>query len=152
MTDARDLFVVIVGTFVTVGLSIGVVGFLSATTAESRFLDTAAGGAEQFGPVAVEIAHFGALVTVLFCSPILAAALGVLSGARLHDRTASTVVAGGGALVGFTLLASIAIVLTNLGTAEGTAPLFSQPLLFGAGAVVTGLTGAVSGLLGSVLY
>lgn len=152
MSDTKELFVVIVGCFAAVGLALGVVGFLSADIAQSRFLDPAGQGVEQFGSFAVDIVHFGLLVTVLFGAPVLAAVLGVLAGARLHDRGASIAVGGGGALVGVVVLAVLSVTLTNQGTTAGTAPLFSQPLLFATATTMTAATGGIAGLLGSLLY
>ena len=152
MTDAKDLFVVTVGLFAAVGLALGVVGLLSAGAAQTRFVEEAGGAAEEFGVAFLSVVHFTLLGVVLFLSPVLAAAVGVVSGTRLHDRMSAAAVAGGGSFVGFLLMAGLAVPLTNLGSGLASVPVASVPELFGAGAILTALVGAVAGVLGSLLY
>lgn len=150
MASGTDLFVVTVGLFAVVGLALGTLGFVSAGVAQTQFVDEADGDAERFGIVFLSVVHFGFLSAVLFLSPVLAGAIGVLSGSQLHDRLRAGAVAGGGSLLGALLLVGIALPLTNLGSGVADAPVVYQLLV--AGPVLSGVVGAIAGVLGSLLY
>lgn len=152
MSDASDHLVVTIGVFGTVGLALGVIGFLAAGVAQARFVDAAGGSAEQFGPVFLNVVHFGVLVTAMFVAPVLAGALSTFSGANIHDRGRSVGVGAAGSLVGYLLLVPLAVTLTNFGAPDAAAPLVGNWSLLGGGAVATAFVGAVGGLLGSLLY
>lgn len=152
MASATDLFVVTVGLFAVVGLALGTLGFMSAGVAQTQFVDQAGGAAEEFGVAFLSVVHFGFLSAVLFLSPVLAGAVGVLSGSQLHDRLRAGAVAGGGSLVGAALLVGIAVPVLNAGSEVASAPFVGEPVLLAVGIVLTGVVGTIAGVLGSLLY
>jgi hypothetical protein len=143
----------IVATFAAVGVALGVVGYVAADWARTQFVTAATGSApETFGPVFLALSTFQTTVTLFFAGPVVAATLGLLSGSRFPDATTAGAVAGGGALVGFFLMAGFGLVGLSLLSGPGTGQTYALggavgPLLLSG--VATAATGGVAGILGS---
>ena len=153
LPSARRQIGLIVGTFAAVGLALGVVGFVAADWARTQFV-TAATGTDPatFGPVFVALSTFQTTITLFFAGPVVAATLGLLSGSRFADAGTAGLVAAGGALVGFFVMAGAGLAGLSLVSGPGTGQTYSlagaaSPLLLSG--VATALTGGVAGVLGS---
>jgi len=154
LPSARRQIGLIAATFATVGLALGAVGFVTAGWARTQFVTGATGSApETFGPVFVALSTFGTTVTLFFAGPVLAAALGLLSGSRFAAPTAAAGVAAAGTLVGFFVMAGVGLVGLSIPSGAGTEQTYALgqavgPLLLSG--VATAATGAVAGALGSL--
>jgi hypothetical protein len=143
----------VVGTFAAVGVALGLVGFVAVDWARTQFVAAATGAdPATFGPVFVALAAFQTTVTLFFAGPVVAAALGVLSGSRFADARRAAGVGGGGALVGFFLMAGLGLVGLSLPSGTGTEQTYALeaalgPLLLSG--VATAASGGVAGVLGS---
>jgi hypothetical protein len=143
----------IVAVFALVGAALGAVGVVVGDWARTQFV-TGATGADPatFGPVFLALSVFQTTVTLFFAAPVLAAALGLLSGSRFADATAAAGVAGGGSLVGFFAMAGVGLLGLSTLSGAGTGQIYALrsavgPLLLSAAA--TTVTGAGTGALGS---
>lgn len=154
LPSARRQVGLIVATFATVGVALGVVGFVTADWARTQFVTAATGSTPAtFGPVFVALSTFQTTVTLFFAGPVLAAALGLLSGSRFAAPTPAAGVAAAGALVGFFAMAGFGLVGLSLPSGGGTQQTYALgqavgPLLLSGAA--TAATGGVAGALGSL--
>jgi len=153
LPSARRQVALIVGTFTAVGLALGVVGFVAADWARTQFV-TAATGTDPatFGPVFVALSVLQTTIALFFAGPVVAAALGLLSGSRFADAGTAGLVAAAGALVGFFVMAGAGLAGLSLVSGPGTGQTYPLagavgPLLLSG--VATAVTGGVAGLLGS---
>lgn len=153
LPSVRRQIGLIVAVFALVGVALGVVGVVAGDWARTQFV-TGATGAEPatFGPVFLALSVFQTTVTLFFAGPVLAAALGLLSGSRFADASAAAGVGGGGTLVGFFAMAGIGLLGLSTLSGVGTGQIYSLraavgPLLLAG--VATTLTGGVAGALGS---
>ncbi|WP_251344014.1 hypothetical protein [Haloplanus halophilus] len=153
LPSARRQVGLIVGAFAAVGVALGVVGFVVSRWARTQFV-TAATGADPttFGPVFLALSTFQTTVTLFFAGPVVAAALGLLSGSRFADAGTGGLVAAAGALVGFFVMAGAGLAGISLLSGPGTGQTYALagavgPLLLSG--VATAATGGVAGLLGS---
>lgn len=143
----------IVGVFATVGVALGVVGFVAVDWARTQFVTGASGSdPATFGPVFVALVAFQTTVTLFFIGPALAAALGLLSGSRFTDRQRAGVVGAAGALVGFFVMTGLGLLGLSVPSGAGTEQTYALggalgPLLLSG--VATAASGGVAGVLGS---
>ncbi|MFB6102720.1 MAG: hypothetical protein ABEJ73_09155 [Haloplanus sp.] len=153
LPSARRQGGLIVGAFAAVGVALGIVGFVAVDWARTQFVTAATGSApETFGPVFVALSVFQTTITLFFAGPVVAAALGLLSGSRFADVWTATGVAAGGALVGFFVMAGFGLLGLALPSGTGTAQTYALgtavgPLLLSG--VATAATGGAAGALGS---
>lgn len=145
----------IVATFAAVGVAVGVVAFVTADWARAQFV-VGAGGAQpaEFGPVFVALSMFQTTVTMFFAGPVVAAAVGLLSGSRFRKWTTAAGVTAAGTLVGFFLMTGIGLLGLGLVSGPGTGQTYALgaalgPLLLSA--VATALAGGCAGVVGSRL-
>ena len=152
LPSARRQIGLIVATFATVGVALAVVGFVAVDWARTQFVVAATGtDPATFGPVFVAVSTFQTTVTLFFAGPVLAAALGLLSGSRFVAPTAAAGVAAAGTLAGFFLMAGVGLVGLSVPSGAGTGQTYALgqavgPLLL---SVATAATGGVAGALGS---
>jgi hypothetical protein len=152
--SARRQVSLIVGAFGVVGAAFGVVGFVVSDWALTQFVTAATGSTpETFGPVFVSLSVFQTTVTLFFAGPILAATVGLLAGSRFADAGTAGVVAGGGTLLGFFLMAAAGLAGIALLSGPGADQTYTLsaalgPLLLSGAA--TAATGGVTGVFGSL--
>jgi hypothetical protein len=123
--------------------------------ARLQFIDAAAGQSPAtFGPVFVAAVAVQTTVTTFLIGPVVGALLGFLVGSRHPDLRSAVVVSGGGALLGFYLMAGLALVgvlggLSGVGTGQvyGVRQVLGPFVLSGVPALVAG---GVAGALGSL--
>lgn len=142
----------LVAVFAAVGLALGVVGFLTLSWAQTRFVVTAGGASpSQFGPVFVGLVFFQTVGTHLALGPVLSVLLGTLAGSRFPETGRAAAVAGAGTALGSLLMAVLALAVTGLaGVAQGVG--FGTALVpIVATAVVGGGAGAAGGAVGASL-
>ncbi|WP_338741853.1 hypothetical protein [Haloplanus salilacus] len=154
LPSARRQIGLIVATFAMVGVALGAVGFVTVDWARTQFVTAATGSnPATFGPVFVALSTFQTTVTLFFAAPVLAAALGLLSGSRFAVPTVAAGVAAAGALIGFFVMTGVGLVGLSLPSGAGTGQTYALggavgPLLLSG--VATAVTGGVAGALGSL--
>jgi hypothetical protein len=120
MARAPRVAGLVVAVFAAVGLALGLVGYLTLSWAQARFVAGAGGGANEFGPVFVGLVSFQTAATQMALAPVLSALLGTLAGSRFADVTRAVAVTGGSAAAGCLVMTVLAVAVTGLaGAAQG---------------------------------
>lgn len=143
----------VAGTFVLVGLGVGVAATLMTGWAEVTFATEAGGDAERFGPIFVAQLYLAVTAAALFGAPLLAGVLGLLVGSRAHSSTDAAASCGVGSAVGALGygIGVVGIVVLSRGAAASQAYAVGDAVgpILGI-AVVTGAVGALAGVAGLI--
>ncbi|MFB6304062.1 MAG: hypothetical protein ABEH47_02765 [Haloferacaceae archaeon] len=155
MATAGRVFGLIVGVFAVLGVALGASGYLALDWARTQFL-VAAGGAtpSQFGPVFVALVAFQTTVSGFLVGTAVAGLVGTMAGSRFPDVGTAALVAGGGSLVGFYLMAGVVVLVLTLVGGPGTGQVYGPgqaagPLLLAG--VPAAVAGGAGGAVGSSL-
>ncbi len=139
--------------FAGFGIALGLLAFISGSWAQSQLI-TDAGGAAEFGPVFIAVAYLQTAIVILLLGPVIAAlAAGLLGPVFSSPKLA---LAGGGiaSLVGFYIMAviALAILVLSKGPEAQQAFSFTQVLvpMLTAG-IPTAIMGSLISALSSAL-
>lgn len=142
----------IVGVFALVGLGVGGSAYVGITWLAGLF-DAGAAPTEN---AAVGIIFLHTVILPFALGALLAGATGFVAGRAVTDRLEAAAIAGGGAFVGFYLLAGLAIlaallVVITASGGGGEGPFTPADLVapIAKSSVIVGLVGAASGYLGA---
>lgn len=155
MAREVDTLAGIIAVFGTVGLGTGLTGYNTMAWAQSQFLTAAGGSAREFGPIFVALVYFQGANVAFFLGPVVATLAGLLFGTRMRDRRTAAAVAGGGALVGFYLMALLTVLLSSLAlSAQGASQSFGLlqalvPIVLAG--IPTAIAGTIAGYVGPML-
>lgn len=143
--------------FATVGVGLGLSGYLSVDAAQQQF--TSSGDGSGFGQVFVGLIMLQSGFTMFLLGPVVAASAGLLNGVVGKDQISSAIGTSAGTLVGFYLMVILGVYIMAMavdlgsggggGSSTGNPGNILQPVLV-AGAPTT-IVGAVSSFVGSQL-
>lgn len=151
MAAAGRVFWLVVAVFAVLGVALGTSGYLAMDWARTQFL-VAAGGTtpSRFGPVFVALVAFQTTVSQFLVGTAVAGLVGTMAGSRIPEARTAGLVAGGGSLVGFYLMALVGVFLLTRAGGAGTEQVYSLGQAVGP-LLVAGVPAAVAGGLGGVV-
>lgn len=152
MASAGRVFGLVVAVFAVLGVGLGASGYLAVDWARTQFL-VAAGGTtpSRFGPVFVALVAFQTTVSAVLVGTAVAGLVGAMAGSRFPEARTAGLVAGGGSLVGFYVMAALAVLFVTSVGGPGTDQIYAPAqalmslLLAGGPAAVAGGAGGVLG-------
>jgi len=135
--------------FAVFGIALGILSFISGSWAQSQLI-TDAGGATEFGPVFIAVVYLQIAIVIFLLGPVIAALTAGIFGRVLAQPKLALVAGGFTSLIGFYIMASIALVFLVLskGTEAQQALSFTQALF---PMLVAGIPTAIMGSLISAL-
>ncbi|RLM34092.1 MULTISPECIES: hypothetical protein [unclassified Haloarcula] len=143
--------------FATVGVGLGLSGYLSVGAAQQQFIGS--GDGSGFGQVFVGIIMLQSGFTMFLLGPVVASSAGLLNGIVGQDQISSTIGTSAGTLLGFYVMVVLGVYIMVMaadfgsggggGSSTGSASNILQPVL--AAGVPTTIVGAVSSFVGSQL-
>ncbi|MFB6127516.1 MAG: hypothetical protein ABEJ79_09535 [Halolamina sp.] len=138
-----------VALFAVVGVGIAVVGYVVVDWAAVQFVRAAGGSAvAEFGPVFVAATALATTAGAFAVGVGFAAVVGALVGSRFPQPRTAAIAGGGGAFVGFVVLASLAVAGVTVAGGAGTEQVYAPvtaTVPVGLGAVTAGVVGATAG-------
>lgn len=144
----------IVAVFAALGIGLGLAGYVSVSWGHTVFVASAGGTGsvvERFGPLFVSVVFFQNLSATFFVGLVAALLTGLLFGSNFLEGKQALAATGGGSLVGFWLLAVLALFIMSFGMADprgfGLVDALGPIAIAG---IPAGLVGAVAGYLGSI--
>lgn len=151
MAAAGRVFGLVVAVFGVLGIALGASGYLAVDWARTQFL-VAAGGTtpSQFGPVFVALVALQTTVSQFLVGTAVAGLVGTMAGSRFPDARTAGLVAGGGSLVGFYLMAALAVLPVTLAGGPGTEQVYGLGQAVGP-LLLAGVPAAVAGGIGGVV-
>lgn len=152
MTKVSETVGLIVAVFAALGFGLGLAGYVSISWGHSVFVASASGPtAERFGPLFVSVVYFQNVSAIFFVGLITSLVSGLLFGSNFLQARNALLATGGGTIVGFWMMALVALVIMSLGMGEprgfGLFDAFGQIALAG---IPAGIVGSVAGYLGAV--
>jgi hypothetical protein len=143
MAATSRVVALVLAVFAAVGLALGLVGYLTLSWAQARFV-VAAGGASpgEFGPVFVGLVSFQTAATQMALAPVLSVLVGALGGSRFREVRRAAAVTGGATALGCLLMALLGLGVTGLAGAQQAVGLGDALVPLAATAVVGGGVGA----------
>lgn len=139
--------------FAVFGIALGLLAFISGSWAQSQLV-TDAGGATEFGPIFIAVAYLQTAIVILLLGPVVAALAAGLLGPAFSSPKLALVGGGVASLVGFYIMAviALAILMLSKGSEAQQAFSFTQALvpMLTAG-IPTAIMGSLISALSSAL-
>lgn len=147
-------FVVTMTMFVIFGIALGILAYVAGTWAQTQLIADAGGQAAAFGPVFVSVTFLQTAIVILFFGPVVAGIVGSLLGSDLRSPTRALLTGGISSLLGFYLMAIVALGFLVFAKGPDAQQAFSlthaiQPMLLAG--VPTAVIGAVTSTLSAAI-